>query len=402
MNRLDPDNDPYARTTQFMPWLGGLLLLMGLGIFLFMVLPVLDDWHDARDWEPVEATLVSAGLETEAGRDGATWEAVARYRYRYGGRGYSGDRVSLGHGSDNIGHFQQDLARRLERALARGEPVTAWVNPADPRESVLNRDLRFELILVYLLFVVLLPITGIALIAWAMTERNDPFDPSRAPPDRPWLGRASWSRPQVASGSRMPPAVVWSVPGTWWLIWGTMAVYLADEIRQFSLPGAGVVLALLAGAALVGWAVWMTLRDRRFGVLLLQMDPHPGAIGGDVAGQIDLPLLHDPSQVFELELRCLAETHVREGRATSEEAEVWSDRRAFAPVPTAEGLVRVPFRFAVPAGLPPSSPPAASFHRWTLAIRAELPGVDLDREFELPVFPTGGKSARYGRLSGEG
>lgn len=400
MNRLDPDNDPYVRMTQFMPWLGVLSLLMGLGIFLFMVLPVLDDWHDARDWEPVEATLLRVALETHPGSDRTTYEAVARYRYRYGGRERTGDRVAIASGGDNIGGFQENLYRQLEQARARGETVTAWVNPLDPAEAVLNRDLRFELILVYLLFVALLPVTGIVLLTLGLGERDDPFDPSRAPPDRPWLGRASWSRPLVASGSEMPLVVAWSVPVVWLAIWGTTAVYLVDEILAMSLAGAGSLVALLAGVGLAGWAVWKTLGQRRFGVLQLQMDPHPGAIGGDVAGEIDLPLLHDPAIRFAMELQCLEVTRVREGRATFDERILWQDRRAFGGVATPEGLTRVPFRFAVPDGLPASSPPGETFHRWVLLVGADLRGVDLERRFELPVFPTGERSRRHARIEG--
>lgn len=385
---------------RFMPWLGGLCLLIGPGIFLFFVLPILNDWHAAKHWEPVPATLLSAGLETRATRDGTTCEAVARYRYRYGGRERIGERVSLAAWGDDIGDFQRRLASELERAEARGDPVTVYVNPADPAQAVINRDLRFGLVAVYLLFVLLMPVTGVGLLAVARNERTDFRDPGIVPPDQPWLARRAWASPSVAAGSQVPMQIAWAATLCWLLVWATMSAYLLDEILAGNTPGIVVLLADAAGLGMLAWATTMSLGQQRFGRVLLQMDPHPGAIGGDVGGWFDLPLVHDPAHRFVLTLHCEAVTRVREGRATFDAETVWSECREFASTATADGLTRVCFRFAVPAGLPPSSPPAAGFHRWTLDVSAALPGVDLARSFELPVFATGMTSRVAARVTG--
>ena len=114
----------------------------GLGILIFSVIPSLYEWHDMKSWPQVEAQLQSAGVND----DGDTYQAIARYSYRYQAQNYTSERVAIMGGSDNIGDFQSDLARQLELAHRMGQPVPAWVNPENPSDAVLNRDLRWNLL----------------------------------------------------------------------------------------------------------------------------------------------------------------------------------------------------------------------------------------------------------------
>jgi hypothetical protein len=74
-------------------------------------------------WVPVEARLTSGGYETHSGDDSDTFEAFAEYSYTYEGRTYTSNRVGTSSGGDNIGSYQQDLGRKLGRALANGESI---------------------------------------------------------------------------------------------------------------------------------------------------------------------------------------------------------------------------------------------------------------------------------------
>ncbi len=46
-------------------------------------------------------------------------------------------------GSDNIDDWHHEVNARLEDARAAGRPVTVWVNPDNPAESVFDRELRW-------------------------------------------------------------------------------------------------------------------------------------------------------------------------------------------------------------------------------------------------------------------
>lgn len=117
----------------------------GLGILLFMTAPIVYDWARMQTWHSVPAQVESATLQSQKSSKGSTSYSVStRYRYRYqvGGVEYTGSRASLTTRADNIGSFQEQLGHRLQGAERTGEPVTVWINPAQPTESIVDRSLR--------------------------------------------------------------------------------------------------------------------------------------------------------------------------------------------------------------------------------------------------------------------
>ncbi|NJC89392.1 MAG: DUF3592 domain-containing protein [Desulfuromonas sp.] len=134
----------------------------------------------------------------------------------------------------------------------------------------------------------------------------------------------------------------------------------------------------LAGFWLFWLAISKTLQVRTFGDIRLQMDPFPATIGGDAGGIIELPVRYDHSTNFVVSLYCERISQTRNG---SHREVVWQEE---SPGVTAPGIAgtRVSFRIAVPA----SEPPSSDNHQWSARLTAELPGIDLDRTFILPVI----------------
>ena len=115
----------------------------GLGILLFMTAPMVYDWARMQAWHSVPAQVEAATLQSHKPSKGGTAHSIAiRYRYQVGGVEYTGSRASLTTRADNIGSFQEQLGHRLQGAERTGEPVTVWVNPAQPTESIVDRSLR--------------------------------------------------------------------------------------------------------------------------------------------------------------------------------------------------------------------------------------------------------------------
>src|SRR5262245_33524795 len=119
---------------------------VGVGAFVWAALTLLD-WQAARGWIQVPAQLISVELEesTDA-EDTTTYRTTATYRYEYGGQAYTGNRVAIDTGSDNVGDFHQRLYYELHAAHERGATVTAYVDPEEPANAVLNRELRAGLL----------------------------------------------------------------------------------------------------------------------------------------------------------------------------------------------------------------------------------------------------------------
>ena len=118
----------------------------GVGVAAFCYLGfTLWTWQRMTSWVPVPAEIVSLQLERHQGDDAVTHKVVAHYRYRFAGREYDADRAAIASMSDNLGSFQQQLYRELENAQARRAAI-AFVDPANPADATLNRDLRWTVV----------------------------------------------------------------------------------------------------------------------------------------------------------------------------------------------------------------------------------------------------------------
>jgi hypothetical protein len=102
------------------------------------------DAKRAESWVQVDARV-------DAWKSG-----TVSYRYTFNGTEYKGDRVGafiLG-GRDNLDDWYSDMNRTLSRARDRHEPITVYVNPQDPRESMIDRTLRWKLMAMLVPFAV--------------------------------------------------------------------------------------------------------------------------------------------------------------------------------------------------------------------------------------------------------
>lgn len=139
---------------------GGVLLCLvvalvfgGVGAFASWAIgSTIAEAHRTRDWVRVKATVERASLAT--GSQSATFHAEGAYRYSFAGREYSGSRLGLSKvgGSDNIDDWHEAVNARLEDARAAGRPITVWVDPDNPADSVLDRDIRWNEIVFFVPF----------------------------------------------------------------------------------------------------------------------------------------------------------------------------------------------------------------------------------------------------------
>jgi hypothetical protein len=367
------------------------------GVGVWMLWSIGGTLHDAwqmRDWVAVEARLTDAGFETRSGEDSDTYKAYASYSYRYGGREYTGNRVGTGSGADNIGDYQQDTGRRLQAALQRGEPIRIYVDPADPAESVIDRDVRWGMVGFRSIFVVVFGGVGFGLLigGWLKARDKGASDPRYA--DRPWLLNDDWQTSSVRSGSRASMWAAWGFALFWNAI-SAFAPFIAwrEVVENDNYPALLALLFPLVGIGLLVWAVRRTLEWRRFGAVPVELDPFPGSIGGHVGGTINLNVPFDAATRFQLTLTNIHSYVSGSGKNRSQkEKALWQDTIVAHAEPAASGT-RLTFRFDVPEGLHESDTNQDSnYYLWRLNLAADLPGPDLDRDYVIPVYATGQQS----------
>ena len=364
----------------------------GFGSFmLYSVGSNLADAWEMRSWQPVEGRLSSGGYETRSGDESDTYAAYASYEYRWMSQLYTNDRVSIASGADNIGSYQQDLGRELSRALAAGGTVTVWLDPEAPQDSILDRRVRWGLVAFKSVFVLVFGGVGFGLLIFAIRspKAKDPAEPQFA--EAPWLVNDAWQGGPLRSGSKTAMWAAWGFAAFWNLISMPLPFLLFEEITvKKNYPALIGLIFPVVGLGLLYWAVRQTAEWRRFGPTPLTLDPFPGSIGGHVGGTIDLRQPFVTGASYQLTLTNLESTISGSGKNRSRrERASWQDRRLAHAAPGPLGT-RLTFRFDVPDGLDPSdaAKEGDDYTIWRLGLEAEFDGTNLDRSWELPVYPT--------------
>lgn len=378
-----------------------LFVVFGLPFFAVGIYFLVTTAHSLYDvirmtsWPQTQGTLTSANLRSSTSDNTTTYHPTAQYRYRVGGVEYAGSRVAIHGGGDNVGGFQQRLGSQLELMYLNQEPVSVYYNPGDPADAVLNRDMRWEMIGFKLVFIIVFGGAGLGMMVFGYRGKRTIVSPETAA--KPWLARPEWADNQIRSSARGGMYTIWFFAVIWNALSLPATFMMPDVWRKEGALALIILLFPLVGMGMLYWALKLTREWRRFGNTPLIMDPFPGAIGGDVGGEIELNVPYEPALVCEATLSCLYSQQTGSGDdQTRRELVEWQDSGYAQVERTAQGM-RLRFRFAVPAGQRPSEEESGDYYFWRLSIKAELPGGDLNRSFTIPVYATG-ENSRFQQL----
>jgi hypothetical protein len=113
----------------------------------------------------------------------------------------------------------------------------------------------------------------------------------------------------------------------------------------------------------------------------------PGVLGGRLAGLVRLPEAAYPEDGFTVSVAC---TRIRGGGKRRHQDTLWEDSRILeaGAVPVTETGPALPVLFALPYDLPASGERQGGVIRWRLRVQGRQPGIDVDLQFDLPVFRT--------------
>lgn len=197
----------------------------GAGGIFGGVLPLLEVAGNAwsvRSWQPVRGQVLEVDIETGHRRLVTTH---VRYRYQFGGATYESSRIGIGKGGgDSIGNWQRGWYNQLGDALANERPVTVWVDPERPHRAVLDRDIRWSMVVFHIPFALLFTaIGGAALYAFlsllvtpAHMLGTRPRPDKRMVKDGRLQGTGLWVMAVFWCGLAWPcAALVWMEPTPW-------------------------------------------------------------------------------------------------------------------------------------------------------------------------------------------
>lgn len=369
---------------------------VAVGMLFWALLPTLTESRAMQHWQAVPANVLETRLESHREDDSTSYKAVARYRYAYNGASYEGSRLGLAEGSDNIGGWQQDMASRLRSAQARGTSITVYVNPQFPEQSIVDRKPRLEMLAFYGLFALVFGIAGIGMMIFGWRQRSEATGVDN--PDAPWLSRKAWASPELVAEQSVAVWVLWGFAVFWCALSAPATFAIPGELEKGNWAILVILLFDVIGVGLVAMAIRQTLSARRFGNTVLRMDPYPGSVGGQVGGMIAARVPFDEALAFSVKLSCLRTYTTGSGKNHSTHNDsLWQDERWFHTERSAEGMSDLWFCFDVPDDLPFSEEPSSDYRHWQLQASADIPGVDFERSWSVPVFSTGQSSEQASR-----
>jgi hypothetical protein len=412
------------------------LLFAGGGLFIFSetALPTWNSWYAMHSWEPDNAQLLEVS--------GNESQTLARYRYHFNGNWYQGDRVYVAEFNDNIGSYHADLLDRLRNQFHENGIIQIWVNPVDPQQSVIDRNMRWGLFALMSgfcsIFILIGLFVGYAVIRsgknqssvkrpsllalreeWKHKSHDPEFNHSflefyqsriaelnQQAQDKNsninWQARKGWGSSTIASQARKGALVSWGFAIVWNAISTPVLFVLPRELEKGNYAALFILLFPAIGLFLIYKALQSVLEYRRFGKVPLVMDPYPGAIGGHMGGKIQVSQLHhsltsEPSAEITVRLECLYSYISGSGKNRSRKENIkWAEEGH----PLIQGSARgteLSFRFDLPDNLPEADvEQTGSYHFWRLNVNANIEGVDLNRQYNVPVFKTG-ESSRFVR-----
>ena len=365
---------PFAAVSVFMAWrLLSMLLLASA----------------ASNWIDTPATITH--LELEQGDE--TQKIVGSYQYVYEGQRYTNDRIGLDTGSDNIGEYHWEFYRKLKTSFNANQPVTCYVNPSDPANSLLDRSLRPELVVFHFPFILCFGLAGFGIVIGAIVfYRHDKKRAARLKqfPDEPWKVREDWAAGEVASMRWQPLIVI----GVFTMFWNSLAFPISIVFfYKEDVPAWCTVLIFafpLIGLFMLGGFIYEATRIFRFGKSTLRLATKPGVVGGELSGVVVVPENLRPKGAYQVVLTCVEQqTRQRGSETETSSVALWEDTRWIEQTLSDKGGQHgVPIRFIIPSSAKPTDSENDDPVTWKLTVEAKVFGPDYKAEFEVPVFVT--------------
>lgn len=353
-------------------------------------------WYEARQWVETPARILQADLEVNQGSDSTTYQVTARYEYRWENQTFTGERVGLSGGSDNIGSFHQDRYSELSRYQSSGEPFRCFVDPDDPTETILFREMRWGLFALMGVFSLLFTGAGVGIMAagfWGKRKVVEQEQLEAQHPEAPWRWNSDWTDGRVRTSGNVQFLLPLIFALFWNLISAPLLFVLPSEVLENDnkLALIGLIFPVV-GLGLIVWAVRSFLHWKKFGDSVFEMSTLPGVVGGNLTGRILTSVNIEPISGFDLTLSSIHRVTTGSGknRSTSERVQ-WQatrhiDRETLDYDPTRSSI---PVSFAIPYEVEPTAERSADDKTlWRLEVAAETTGIDFSTQFEVPVFLT--------------
>lgn len=399
----------------------------GVQIALETAVPTYQSWQQMKPWQSTAATIGHVS--------GSENETQATYHYQIDGISYQNDRVYLASFKDNIGDYHQQLFHRLQQIKNRKQTVTIWFDPENPQNSVIDREMRWGLFTLMTGFCSIFILIGLVVCyasiktdkskklvvkpsIWQLrrewkqnsssqsfvdfcTQKAKTFNQHSEQHlaysnihEQPWLQRKQWrNNGQIRSNAKKSMWAMWLFAIFWIGLSSPVLFVLEEELQNKNYPALLALLFPLVGIFLLKQAWKLTKEWSHFGVIALEMDPFPGALGGHVGGKFFVKNIQKFNGQYKVSLQCVHSYISGHGKSRSRRESIKWHEHGLAKTELAGNGMALKFRFNVPGNLPESAVTRGNeYDLWRLTLSSEDRVIKLERNYDIPVFNTGVES----------
>lgn len=277
---------------------------------------------------------------------GSASETTANYRYTYHGFTYENSLVYVAAFNDSIGSYQKNLRKNLAKSYTSKHPITIWLDPDNPEKAIIDKDMRWGLLVLMSLFCSLFIGIGLTVSWLSLTTKSTSSLPSNNLQvlHKKWLKRnihgenkesfseyrrkalnhkagqrdslntsiqaiwkekPEWADSQIRSEAKSSSRVMWGMAILWNLISLPALFAFQDELHKGNYLILIALVFPLTGIYLLYKSFTIGREYRRFGDVKLSLDPYPGSIGGHVGGSLEIPEKFTDAKAFTVELNCI-------------------------------------------------------------------------------------------------
>ena len=292
-----------------------------VGVFAVWVMgSTVLDGISARDWVRVKADVVSYGGGNIA------------YKYKVGEREFQGDK--LGPGPLAASEIDEALDARISTARSEQKPITVFVNPDNPQQSLVDPEIPWQLVVFMTPFALGFGGVGVG----ALVVGGKLLFGGDAPEQKTTVQTAG-------SGA-----------GFLWIFaffWNSLAfpislIAVPDMIRSGEWWGLLILIFPLVGLLLIWAAISTTWSGIRLGRVEFHLQGSEHRLGSVVSGYITGKRVK-PGDAYRVTMACITKADDGSARLTH-----WSQEKNLRVAQTPQGA-RVSFSFDTPDRLPPAA-----------------------------------------------
>jgi hypothetical protein len=371
-----------GRGHRFMIILGLLFAVVGGAVFTFLFAVPLARTLATAGWEATPCTIVRSTVRSWSTDDGTSYRADVLYAYAAHDRDWRSNRVTF-FSALSTGRAEARATRDRYRA---GDQTTAWVDPADPTRSVLERNFRPRYLLGLLPLLFLFAGAALMRFGWKQLRTGGEVEdrrPGKAIPDASPVTLKPQLSPFGKVAGTLFFALFWNgiVSVFVWQVWQSWQSGHPDWFHTiFLIP---FVLIGVAAFVFVGYFA-LALANPRPRITLQQGQP---SLGDEV--RIDWRFTGRRSRITSLKIFLEGREEATYRRGT----DTVTDREVFATI----SLVETRNEWEIPRGSASVRIPDDTMHSfaaasnkivWEIKVAGEIQRwPDVDQNFPITVHP---------------